>query len=349
MKCLVVFCVVVIAIATLCRVEAQTWNSLPSIPDTEGFAGAYAGVAADALLIAGGANFPDKKPWEGGIKVWYDTVYALDRPDAQWRKVGRLPRPLGYGVSVTYQNEVICVGGSDATRHYADCFRIGLKERQLKISTLPNLPEAIANCSGALVGHHLYVMGGQSAPTSTSALSRVWRLDLSKQDADWEMFPKLPGAGRIFPVAAAVGDTFFIVGGASLDAGSDGKAVRTYLRDAYAYDPNVGWKRQADCPSPIMASPSPAPAVSDGFVVLGGDDGSQVGVSAADHRGFSRRRFQYHLSENRWTTHDDVEHPRVTVPCVVWHDQVVVPSGEMRPGIRSPEVKAVSLDALKGP
>ena len=31
-----------------------------------------------AILVAGGANFPDKKPWEGGKKVWYDTVFVLE-------------------------------------------------------------------------------------------------------------------------------------------------------------------------------------------------------------------------------------------------------------------------------
>ncbi len=38
------------------------WRALPSLPDREGFAGMFAGVTGDALLLAGGANFPDQRP-----------------------------------------------------------------------------------------------------------------------------------------------------------------------------------------------------------------------------------------------------------------------------------------------
>ena len=54
------------------------WKQLPPIPDREGFAGSYAGVSGNALLVAGGANFPDKRPWEGGTKIWYDRVFVLE-------------------------------------------------------------------------------------------------------------------------------------------------------------------------------------------------------------------------------------------------------------------------------
>ena len=64
------------------------WTRLPSLPDKEGFAGSFAGVSNGALIVAGGANFPDKKPWEGGGKVWYDTVFVLQRPDGEWNVAG---------------------------------------------------------------------------------------------------------------------------------------------------------------------------------------------------------------------------------------------------------------------
>src|SRR5437899_3010494 len=84
------------------------WARLPPLPDKEGFAGAFAGASGGAMLVAGGANFPDKKPWEGGAKIWYDAVFVLDRPDGEWKVAGRLPRRLGYGVSVTHRDSVVC-------------------------------------------------------------------------------------------------------------------------------------------------------------------------------------------------------------------------------------------------
>ena len=82
-------------------IPLSNWERLPDLPSKLGLAGAFAGVADGYLLVAGGANFPDQMPWDGGIKKWHDTVYALDKPDGAWSIVGQLPIPLGYGVSVT--------------------------------------------------------------------------------------------------------------------------------------------------------------------------------------------------------------------------------------------------------
>src|SRR3954462_3300250 len=111
-----------ILVLALTRVSAIAgeWKQLPSMPDAIGLAGSFAGVSGGALLVAGGANFPDKMPWEGGRKVWHDRVWVLESANASWREVGGLPRPLAYGISVSSRDSVICVGGSDADRHYAD-------------------------------------------------------------------------------------------------------------------------------------------------------------------------------------------------------------------------------------
>src|SRR5690242_1857271 len=88
------------------------WSSLPPIPDTNGFAGPFAGVSGGALVVAGGANFPQAMPWEGGRKVWYDSVFVLPEPAGAWRSGFKLPRPVGYGVSVTTTRGILCAGGA---------------------------------------------------------------------------------------------------------------------------------------------------------------------------------------------------------------------------------------------
>lgn len=103
-----------------CAGETLSWRQLPPIPDPLGIAAPFAGVAGGALLVAGGANFPDKMPWEGGKKVWHDRIWLLEKPGGAWREVGKLPRPLAYGVSVTAADGMVCAGGSDFTKHYAD-------------------------------------------------------------------------------------------------------------------------------------------------------------------------------------------------------------------------------------
>ncbi|MBN2314365.1 MAG: hypothetical protein JXM79_10575, partial [Sedimentisphaerales bacterium] len=57
------------------------WQELPDLPNTLGVAGAFAGVSGDALIVAGGANFPEPLFKNGQMnpsakKVWWDDVYV---------------------------------------------------------------------------------------------------------------------------------------------------------------------------------------------------------------------------------------------------------------------------------
>ena len=184
--------------ARLARSAAQ-FEQLPPIPDREGFAGAFAGVADGCLLVAGGANFPHKKPWENGKKIWYDTVFVLDRPDGHWKKAGKLPHPLGYGISVTTSNGVLCLGGSDSERHRADCFLLTLRHGKVHSESLSPLPLPLANAAGALVGHTVFVFGGSTEPNEKAALNRLFALDLAASHPTWRELEPCPGKARISP------------------------------------------------------------------------------------------------------------------------------------------------------
>jgi len=318
--------------------SAQTWTQLASIPDQEGFASSFAGVSNNSLLVAGGANFPGKKPWEGGTKVWYDDVFALADPSGQWKKVGRLPKPLGYGVSVTWKNSLICIGGSDATNHYREVLQLTLDQGSLRTKSLAPLPQPLANACGALLGNYVYVVGGQETPTANHASNKTFRLDLEQPSANWETVANCPGPGRMLSVATSCDKALWIVGGVELIADEKGQAKRKYLQDAYRYDETNGWQAIADYPSPIAAAATPAPSNNNGFYLLGGDDGSQVGVSPQRHQGFSSKIYFYELKAEKWSLAGKVEAPRVTLPTVQWKDDWIFISGEKRPGIRSPEV-----------
>src|SRR5690606_35831856 len=140
------------------RSQAQTshawfsWAELPAIPDATGFAGSFAGVSNGALVVAGGANFPDGAPWNGGTKTWYDHVYVLEQPTGQWKLAGRLPLPLGYGVSATWRDALVCVGGSNASGHYTRAFLLRYVNGAIQTEALPDLPAPNANACGALIG-----------------------------------------------------------------------------------------------------------------------------------------------------------------------------------------------------
>ncbi len=337
-KSLAFFCL--IATYSLAQESPLNWQQLAEVPDRNGLASVFAGTHGSTLLVGGGANFPDRLPWEGGSKVWYDRVWALERPDAAWREVGRLARPLGYGVSISTAEGVICVGGSDVERHYTDVFGLKLKDARLEIKTLPSLPKPVANACGAMIGTTIYIAGGIESPQSTSTLKTFYGLDLSDISDGWRALEPWPGPGRMLAVSAVQNSCFFLVSGTDLSADREGKPIRRYLDDCYRYDPKGGWSRIADIPRAAVAAPFPAPTLgASQFLVIGGDDGSKIGfLPAQDHPGFSNEILSYNTVNNKWTHVGYTPAPRVTAPVVQWGKNWLILSGEVRPGVRSPQV-----------
>jgi N-acetylneuraminic acid mutarotase len=330
-------------------IDPLRWSKLAPLPDREGFAYPYAGVHNGALLVAGGANFPDKKPWDGGAKLWYDTVFVLEKPDGTWKVAGRLSRPLGYGVSLTTPDGVVCLGGSDAQRHYADAFLLRWSGGRLETQPLPPLPKPVANFCGALLNSTIYVAGGIETPDATSTLQTFWALDLGQPQPRWRELEPWPGPGRMLATAAAQDQSFFLVGGTSLAPDAQGKPARTYLQDVYRYQPGRGWRRVADLPHPVVAAPTPAPSLGQSsFLVLGGDDGSLVNFTPlAQHPGFPGEVLMYHTITDTWRTSGKMPAAHVTTSLVRWGDAWIMPTGEVRPGVRSPAVWSLRVVATK--
>ncbi len=318
--------------------EMIQWESLRPIRDREGFAGSFAGVHNGALIVAGGANFPDKRPWEGGTKTWYDCVFVLEKPNAQWRNGFKLPRPLGYGVSIEHESGVICVGGSDAREHHTNVFSLSWIDGGIQMRAWPSLPRPCANMCGTLLGHTIYIAGGLEKPDSTNTLKTFWALDLRKPQNRWQELEPWDGSGRMLATAAAYDGNFYLFGGAALKSGEDGKPVREWLSDAYCFTPGKGWKRIADLPHAVVAAPTPAPVSGGSILILGGDDGTQVKTPPTAHKGFPRNILAYDPDSDSWSEKGKMPFGLVTTSTAHWNGKIVVPGGEQKPGVRSTEV-----------
>ena len=340
------------------------WSQLPPLPDPIGFAGPFVGVAGDALVVAGGANFPEAAPWDGGAKVWHDRVFVLPEPDGQWIEAGRLPAPLAYGVAVSWRDRMILIGGGDATRHSAAVTELRWDGQKLTFAKLPSLPKPCAFMTGVLHGDSIFIAGGIETPDSAEALRSLWSLDLAAEPAaqKWKSLPPLK-TGRILAQAAVVGGRVLVAGGADLSRDGDGKVQRKFLKDAWLFDTNENqWNRAADLPRSIVAAPSPS--ISAGrstAIILSGDDGRFFGQDLKfKHPGFPAETFAYDASSNRWSQatpfpksvpqntgsrHNLGEWPPVTTGVVRWRDRFVIASGEVRPAVRSPNVYSVRVKA----
>lgn len=315
---------------------------LPEIPDPVGFAGAFAGICGNHLIAGGGANFPDGvMPWDGGKKVWHDRLFALDlsQPEGGWRKLGTLPEPNGYGVSLTTPEGILVIGGSDAEKHFATVRLMTLDGDELRFRELPSLPRPLAQMTGALVERTVHLCGGLEAPSDPHASKLHWALDLDGLTQGWQEQPPLPAEGRILATAASLEKSFILAGGCTLSPDEAGKPVRTYLRETWKFADGI-WTRLADMPRAAVAAASPAPVRNGSLFVVSGDDGMQAGLtSPAAHKGFTKEILRYDTGTNRWHSAGALDLPApVTLPTAPWKDGFVLFNGEVKPGMRTSQV-----------
>jgi N-acetylneuraminate epimerase len=328
--------------------DPMAWHQLPALPDEEGFASPFAGLSNNALIVAGGANFPEKKPWEGGAKIYHDRIFVLEKPDGNWIDAGKLPRPLAYGVSITTPQGLVCIGGNDAQRAYADVFLMQWIDGKIRISYMPSLPKPITSATGALIGSTVYIAGGHDHPNpaESESLSEFLAFDLASTSPSWQRLEAWPGPGRFLPVAGVHEGSLYLFSGIRRVAAGEAFAF-DYLTDAYRYIPAPGggkghWTELADLPRRNAAVPSPAPMLDDRrFVLLGsGADGGHSDKPMSEHPGFLQSCLIYDIEQDRWSIAGRTPAPRVCAPMVLWHDQWIIISGEIRPGVRSPQVWA---------
>lgn len=342
-----------ISITGGCAAETPVleWSRLPDLPDTTGFAGAFAGVSGGSLIVAGGTNFSkatsDGKP----EKTWYDSVYVLDSPDGEWQTGYRLPRPLAYGTSIVTDDALICIGGCDNEKNYAEVYKLRWVDGALQISELPPLPEPVSCAGGALIGDTIYVAGGQPGPNPFSgpSMHNFWALNLSEAEPRWRELKPWPGPERFYAVAATDGKSFYLISGLRRVVDQQDKPGLEFLDDAYRYDAGgetgeSGWRRIANPPRPNGAAATPAPVIDGQILLLGnGADGSNLAIPSAERPGFGDEILTYNITADRWHKAGSVPAGRAAVTAVQWGEWWVLPTGEVRPMVRSPQVHAARV------
>ncbi|MCA9248188.1 MAG: sodium/solute symporter [Planctomycetales bacterium] len=350
------------------------FEAFPNLPDPIGVAGPFVGVHNDALLVAGGANFPTAEGedlWKAS-KVWHDRIWVLTRSGQgklQWRDGGQLDRPRGYGACVSTSHGVACLGGNDESETFRDAFLLTWETAANKIeqTPLPSLPCAMAYGAATLLGDTIYLAGGQSDADLETAMANFWRLDLSplargEKLSQWEILPAWPGPVRAFNIVAVQHNGFepcvYVIGGRNqLEgvAGLDGLApladvfeFNPRAFDAKQYDAESGeyhgsgefaqpWRRMADAPRPIMAGGGAAVGQSH-ILVFSGADGSlfkQADALRDQHPGFPKNAWAFHTITNTWVDAGAMPANQVTTPVVPWGDEFIVASGEVRPRVRT--------------
>jgi N-acetylneuraminic acid mutarotase len=304
------------------------------------------GVHNGALIVGGGANFPNQPLWETD-KVWHDRIYVLTRTadGYAWLDGGVLPSPRAYVAAVSTSRGVICMGGNDSTTTFDDVLLLSWDpvNKKLTQSTLPRLPGPCAFGSAALIGDVVYLAGGMSGSQLDTAMKNFWSLDLSKSDDteafQWRELPAWPGPERALNITAAQRDRVYVMSGRR----QNGESV-DFLKDVYEFNPSIQkWLVRADAPQSIMAGTGIGWGRNKIFT-LGGADGSMWGqeeILKDDHPGFPKKAFAYDTFTDTWTSAGETPANHVTTVPVIWNSKIIIASGEVRPRVRSAKIWAV--------
>lgn len=326
----------------------------------KGVSACYCGVINGYLYIAGGCNFPDKPVAEGGKKRFYKAIYAAklnaEGDRLEWKTVGQMPQPAAYGVSVTYENSLIFVGGNNETGGLTTAIRLHPTATGMQQEALPSLPHALDNMAGAVVGHILYVVGGNCEGVATQ---RVWSLDLKNTAKQgWKEEPSIPGIARVQPIAAILeGGLLGVWGGFAPK--TDSKAAQLAMNGA-SYNAGCGTWTALPVPTDalgeeVFTGGSTAIATPQKGVVVVGGVNKDVFLAAINKlpEGYLLHEPEWYRFNNRVLCYRDgtwtqlLQHPSVArAGCALayWDGWVYVVGGELKPGIRTPEIVRFRVD-----
>ena len=354
------------------------WEVVTKLPDEnglphKGLAGSFAGISNDVMLIAGGANFQNEMPWDGGKKYWSDKIYVLKRKGNKynWHPITfNLPHPIAYGYSITTPDGVLCIGGRDSDNTYSDVFYLkwGTVSESVTIEKLPPLPVPLANFSASIISEKVYVAGGDYMGETTN---HFFSLDISNNDSSnykWTKLPSLPGLSRAYSVLQSQSNGkehgLYLFSGRSYNK----NGLIEILSDSYFFSPiHNNWERLDEKINfPVMAGNSFESGLEFIFLPSGTDGKEFLKIKSLEdsiiqfdkngekskvdslkiylrnrlinHKGFSKDILVYNTITKTKLKISELPYGVVTAPIVNWNGDFFIISGETSPGVRTPSI-----------
>lgn len=353
------------------KIEAVAVNVLPEINQQKniGLAGMMGGVYNNVIVLAGGANFPEGKPWEGGKKIWSDAVYVIKNNNIEVSKV-KLPFPLAYGASVSTPKGVFIIGGDNATQISNKVFKITYENNKVNIENYPDLPEKLSYTQAVFVENTIYVIGGSNEKGSTNSF---YKLDISLKK--WDKMPNFKGSARSLHSAVVQESShskkMYLIGGRTEVKGRKSKPLSTMI--AYNFTTKK-WENETDIEingkSRVIMGASAEASGSMHFLVYGGSDEilfdklenaalllkettndsikrqiiKERDAILNHHPGFSKEVMAYNTMTNKWYVYDSLK-AEIPITALSYHykNHFHIASGEIAPGVRTPKIYSYQL------
>ena len=290
-----------------------------------------------SLFIGGKAEAATDAVWEVAV----DGSGAL-----RFTPRVKYPMPIAEGVAGVVGNKVIVVGG--VTNNEGRGFRT--VQEAYFLDTSKDERE----------------WAWEALPWIEAAENKTWK------DYLWPI--KKKARGRAYAVSGVRSDQFYVFGGRDYAVSTDPAPERVHqekldiLSDCYVLSlkgPKPAWKRLADLPRGMSAAPSAAlPVGVSHLLMVGGvsaqywrqqfEDRPDLNGAGDLHPGFERTVWAYDTITDTWASAGELPQMAggvpvavpVTTPVVEWKKKFIVPTGEIKPGIRSPQILVAEVQKL---
>ncbi|MEO6732768.1 MAG: kelch repeat-containing protein [Ferruginibacter sp.] len=354
------------------EIEWSVATVLPSadgIEEQPGLAGPVTGIIRNRLVVGGGANFPEGLPWHGNKKVYHDEVYFFEKKNGRIVNASvshqKLPEPVAYCANVNTPDGMVYIGGENEQGILDKVVSVTYKEtsNEIVFSDLHSLPLRLTNLAAAYNDHMIYVAGGNSKDGNSN---KFFSLDLSMPGASWQPLPDIP-VKISFAVMTVQSDgdhkCIYLIGGRRKN--SDG--LSDIFNTVYQFDiKDKQWRQKRSLPYAVSAGTGIAND-SNHILLFGGDKGEtfskeeklsssirnetdeqknknlvkeKIALLKA-HPGFTSDVLLYNTITDTWkkTTPLPSGSP-VTTTAIKWGDDIIIPSGEIKAGVRTPVILA---------
>lgn len=164
----------------------------------KGVSAPFCGSLADVLVVAGGANFPDKPLLEGGSKRVYADIWTFS--DGAWTHAGCLPDSTAYGATFQVEDALVLAGGNVCGETTDKVYELRLKDGKAVLKALPPLLLPLEQCGWTQEGEVLYLVGQEGVFSCRAG------------EYEWKKLADLPEP-LVQPVAYAKDGRLFVWGG----------------------------------------------------------------------------------------------------------------------------------------
>ncbi|HLG38789.1 MAG TPA: hypothetical protein VI461_03935, partial [Chitinophagaceae bacterium] len=176
------------------------WKIKTGIPSVNGkrkalgVAGPVIGIHNNVMVIAGGANFPDGMPWQGGKKKYYKEAYGFELKGAKvklHKKKFFLPNNIAYTANCSTPMGIVYAGGENEEGISNKVYLLIWDKTAANFTKkpLPDLPVPLTNAAAAVIENIVYIAGGE---TSSSVSDKLLFLDLKSTVLGWQELPDIP-------------------------------------------------------------------------------------------------------------------------------------------------------------